>query len=138
MDIHSNELLADGFFRAGTVFPDATSILRVEIDRDVHGFVVYVMVVDGQVMKAGKTETPLRTRMQGTFNALKNKMGPRADHPRYQERTFKEHAQVTIREGKQVELWARDLGTFDLMIAKEKELNDKYQGLWTKEGKRRR
>ena len=53
------------------------------MDRDAHGFVVYLMVVNGEVMKAGKTETPLSVRMRSTFNALKNKMGDRADHPRY-------------------------------------------------------
>src|SRR5262245_37616772 len=108
MNITSEELYADGFWRAGTVYPDAATTLRVEINRDAHGFVVYIMVVKAEFMKAGKTETPLSTRMRGTFNSLKGKMGDRADHPRYQEKTFKRHAQVTVRAGHRVELWARE------------------------------
>lgn len=136
MKITTEELATAGFRRGGTVFPDAAKILRVEIDRDFVGFVVYLMVVNGEVMKAGKTETGFRTRMLSSFNSLKNKMGDKADHPRYQEQTFKEHAQATIRAGHQVELWARTFETREEMLAKEQELNDKYQGRWTKEGKR--
>jgi hypothetical protein len=137
MNITSEELHADGFWRAGTVYPDAAETLRVEIDRDVHGFVVYVMVVKQEVVKAGKTETLLSIRMRSTFNALKNKMNAYADHPRYQEKTFKEHAQATIRAGQQVELWARHFPSRELMMAKEAELNNKYRGIWTKEGQHR-
>ena len=136
MVITSEELEAAGFRRGGTVFPDAANILRVAIDRDFSGFVVYMMVVNGEVMKAGKTETGFRTRMVSSFNSLKNKMGDKADHPRYQEQTFKENAQATIRAGQQVELWARTFDSRELMLVKEQELNDKYRGLWTKEGKR--
>ena len=75
--------------------------------------------------------------MRSTFNSLKNKMGDRAGHPRYQEKTFKEHAQTAIRAKQEIELWAQSFPSFELMMAKEKELNDKYQGLWTKEGKHR-
>jgi hypothetical protein len=135
MNITTDELLAEGFWRAGTVFPDALTTLRVQIDRDAHGFVVYIMVVEQEFMKAGKTETALSTRMHSTFNSLKNKMGLRADHPRYQEKTFKEHAQATIRAGKQIELWAQDMLTFEAMMAREDELNRHYRGLWTKEGR---
>jgi hypothetical protein len=134
MLITVDELQALGFKRVGTVYPDPVSTLRLKIDRDIHGFVVYVMVVNGEVVKAGKTETPLSTRMKGTFNALKNKMGDRADHPRYQEKTFKEHAPATIRAGHEIEIWAQDLGSFGAMRAKEDEMNAKYQGVWTKEG----
>ena len=56
MKITSEELQADGFWRAGTVFPDEARTLLLQMDRDVHGFVVYIMVVDGEFMKAGKTE----------------------------------------------------------------------------------
>lgn len=134
MNITGEELYTDGFWRGGTVYPDVATTLRVQIDRDVHGFVVYIMVVNHEFMKAGKTETPFSTRMRSTFNSLKNKMGDRAAHPRYQEKTFKEHAQAAIRANQEIELWAQNFPSFELMMAKEKELNDKYQGLWTKEG----
>jgi hypothetical protein len=137
MMVSSEELKAMGFDRAGTVFPDPASILRVQIDRDAQGFLVYLMVVSGEVMKAGKTEGRLSVRMRSTFNALKNKMGNRADHPRYQERTFKEHAQAPIRAGREIELWVRQYADAPTMLAAERELNNKYQGLWTKEGRHR-
>lgn len=137
MKITRDELAAYGFRRGGTVFPDPATVLRVEIERDFTGFVVYMMVVNDEVMKAGKTEGGFRTRMLSSFNSLKNKMGDKADHPRYQEQTFKEHAQATIRAGHQVELWATSCETGAQMLAMEKELNDKYRGIWTKEGKHR-
>ena len=88
MNITSHELQADGFWRAGTVYPESGKTIRLQIDRDVHGCVVYVMVVEEEFMKAGITETPFSKRMSGTFNSLKNKMGARADHPRYQREDF--------------------------------------------------
>src|SRR5688500_18714543 len=94
MKITSKELQDGGFWRAGTVYPDAHKTLRVEMTRDAHGCDVYLVSVDDEVMKAGKTETPSRRRMLSTFNSLKNKMGGRANHPRYQEKTFKQHAQA--------------------------------------------
>ncbi len=75
MLISSDDLHAMGFWRAGTVFPDPVSTVRVQIDRDVHGSVVHVMVVNQEVVKAGKTHTPLSTRIKSTINSLKNKMG---------------------------------------------------------------
>jgi hypothetical protein len=113
MNISRDELEADGFWRGGAVYPDAAKTLRVQIERDVHGFVVYVMVVNQKFMKASKTETPFSTRMRSTFNALNNKMGDRANHPRYQEKTFKEHAQATIRAKQEIELWARCFHSLD-------------------------
>jgi len=47
-----------GFWRAGTVFPDPVSTVRVQIDRDVHGFVLYVMVVNQEVVKAARPRRP--------------------------------------------------------------------------------
>lgn len=64
MNISREELETEGFWRGGTVYPDAATTLRVQIDRDVHGFVVYIMIVNDEFMKAGKTETPFSTRMR--------------------------------------------------------------------------
>jgi hypothetical protein len=136
MNISSEDLCADGFWRAGTVVYPPDMVLRVDIDRDVHGFVVYLMVVNHEVMKAGHTTTPLSTRMRSTFNSLKNKMGDRADHPRYQEKTFKTQAQATVLAKREVELWAQEYPSRQAMIDKEEALNGHYQGLWTKEGQR--
>ena len=135
MVISSGELAAQGFWRAGTVYPDPNTTLRVEMTRDAHGFVVYMMVVNGEVMKAGKTETRLKTRMHSTFASLRNKMTTHADHPRFQEQTFKQHAQATILAGHQVELWAREFTSQAEMMAAEDALNGHSRGLWTKEGR---
>ena len=139
MNISSQELYADGFWRAGTVYPDAATTLRVEINRDAHGFVVYLMVVNHEVVKAGRTTTPLSTRMRSTFKSLTNarvmeRRGEGADHP---PKTTREHAQATLRAGHQVELWAKQFPSFELMMARESELNNKYQGIWTTEGRHR-
>jgi hypothetical protein len=134
MNIDIDELHAAGFWHGGTVYPDAATTLRVQIDRDVHGFVVYIMVVNHEVVKVGKTETPFSTRMRGTFGSLRKKMTTHADHPRYQEKTFKHHAQTAIRAGHKVELWAQDFESADAMLAVEHALNRHYRGLWTKEG----
>ena len=135
MLISSDELATQGFWRAGTVYPDPVTTLRVDMARDTHGFVVYLMVVDGEVMKAGRTETPLKKRMHSTFASLRNKMTTHADHPRYQEQTFKQHAQATIIAGHHVELWAREYASRAEMMAAEDALNRHYRGLWTKEGR---
>jgi hypothetical protein len=135
MNITKAELLADGFRRAGTVYPDAVTTLRLHIDpdEDVHGFAVYIMVVNHEVVKAGKTETPFSTRMKDTFGSLRRKMTDRAEHPRYQEKTFKEHAQATIRANQEIELWVQAFESRGEMMAKEQALNDRYRGVWTKE-----
>jgi hypothetical protein len=49
------ELHELGFRRAGSVVPDPAKKLRVQIDWDVRGFVVYAMVVNGEVKKLGTT-----------------------------------------------------------------------------------
>jgi hypothetical protein len=48
MNVTSEEPQADGFWRGGTVYPhpDETLPLRVQIDRDAHRFVVYIMVAN--------------------------------------------------------------------------------------------
>jgi hypothetical protein len=133
MKITSDEMHAAGFWPAPCTWmpPRLCGSRSLE-----HGFVVYVMVVDEEFMKAGKTETPLSRRMRSTFNSLKNKMGGRANHPRYQEKTFKEHAQATIRANQPVEIWAKECLSHEAMMTTEALLNECYKGLWTKEGHR--
>ena len=136
--ITADELRADGYQLAGRVGPDAVETIRVSVVwRDDRGHVVYIMVVNGEFKKAGHTETPLSTRMRGSFNSLKHKMTDRADHPRYQEKTFKEHARATIRAGDEIELWAQSFESSEAMAREEDELNTHYCGEWTKEGWKR-
>lgn len=137
MEISPEELEADGFRRAGTVFPDADRKVRVEVDWDVTGFVVYIMVVDGDFKKAGTTgrrASRFKGRMHSTFSALRQVM---MSDPPYLGDPFKQRAPFTIIANREVELWARQYPSFESMIAKETELNNKYQPEWTKEGRHR-
>lgn len=145
MNISSEELDALGFQHTGTVYPDAAKALRVQIDRDVPGFVVYLMVVNDEVKKAGTTgrnNSTFKGRMNSTFSALRNVLtGPSGDGSPAGWRSrpldpFKQNAPATILAGYKTELWALEFPSFEAMMAKETELNNKYRGEWTNEGKR--
>jgi hypothetical protein len=147
MNISNQELCADGFQRAGTVFPDPLKILRVQIDSDLRGFVVYLMVVNHDVKKAGiagRGKSTFKARMISEFQTVRQVIAgpsPNRAPARWRARPldpFKEHAHRAIRVGCEVELWAREYPSIESMFAKEAELNEKYQPEWTKEGKRTR
>ena len=55
MNITNDELRSAGFHRAGTVSPDSSNAVRVEISLDVPGHVVYMMTVNSEVKKFGIT-----------------------------------------------------------------------------------
>lgn len=147
MDITREELLGAGFRRAGSVLPDSSSTVRVLIDRDVHGFVVYMMVVSHEVKKVGTTGrngSSFKKRMFSTFAALRQVItGPVPGRPaaRWRSRPldpFKTHAPAIFAAGLEVELWVSECPSLELMMAKETELNTKYTPEWTKEGRRQR
>lgn len=133
MNVSSEELRAAGFRRAGTVFPDATRVVRVQVDWAASGFVVYLMVVNHEVKKAGTTgrkNSTFEGRMHSTFSALRRVI---IDGPPYLGDPFKQYAPAAILAGQEVELWAQEL-TVDTFEAKETELNSTYRGEWAKEG----
>jgi hypothetical protein len=133
MNISKEELEAAGFRRAGTVYPDPAKVVRVQIDWDVQGFVVYIMVVNNEVKKVGSTgrkHSAFKGRMHSTFSALRTVMQA---GPPYLGDPFKQHAPATILSNQEIELWAQEF-TADTFQAKETELNNKYQPEWTKEG----
>jgi hypothetical protein len=135
MNISSEELQAAGFRRAGTVYPDTTKRVRVQIDWDVRGFVVYIMVVNHEFKKAGTTgrgNSTFKGRMHSTFSALRQVI---IGGPPYLGDPFKQRAPAVILANEQVELWAQECGSFESMMAKETELNNKYQPEWTREGR---
>jgi hypothetical protein len=145
MNISREDLDAREFRRAGTVYPDASSILRVEMENgwDVPGWVTYIMVVDGEFKKAGKTgdgESTLKGRMSSTFQALRQVIaGPPANRPpaRWRSRPldpFKQNGPAAILAQQQIELWAKRQPTRERTISEETELNEHYRGEWTKEG----
>ena len=145
MDITAEELDRAGFRRAGSVWPDPAKAVRVQIDWEVHGFVVYMMVVNGEVKKVGTTGrngSSFKMRMFSTFAALRQVItGPVQGRPpaRWRSRSldpFKTHAPAMFAAGLTVELWVSECPSLDLMMAKETELNNKYAPEWTKEGRR--
>ena len=144
MKITEDELRAAGFSRAGSVMSDPLKTIRVQIDWDAPGFVVYMMIVNDEVKKVGTTgrkDSSFKKRMFSTFYALRQVItGPVAGRPpaRWRSRPldpFKAHAPTVILSGQVVELWASECATFEFMIAKETELNNMYTPEWTKEGR---
>jgi hypothetical protein len=104
---------------------------------DVQGYVVYIMVVNHEFKKAGHTGkggTRFKIRMEGSFNCLRPVIAGRRP---YLGDPFKHHAPATILAQQEVESWAKPFPSLALMMAKESELNNKYEGEWTKEGQRR-
>jgi len=146
MKISREELQAACFRYAGSVVPDPTSILRLEWEPVVpSGFVVYLMIVAGDVKKAGKAEdtgsSTFRKRMQSEFATLRQVI--RGPHPGRQPAgwrsrpldPFKQYAPAAILNGSIVELWAKACPTRESMLDEEINLNRRYRGEWTKEGR---
>ena len=131
---------------AGTVAWDSTQrALRWTWEPNVpSGYVVYLMVVDHEVKKAGKAEntssSTFKKRMQSEFSAARQVIcGPLPGRPlpRWRLRPFdpfKKHAPPTLLAGRTVELWAKGLPTKQSMLDQEDRLNEKYRGEWTKQG----
>jgi hypothetical protein len=147
MTLNEGELVRAGFRRAGSVVPDPLKTVRVHVDPDWRGFVVYIMVVNQEVKKVGTTGrngSSLAKRMAATFSALRQVIvGPVPGRPaaRWRSRPldpFKTHAPASILAGHEVQLWASVWPSFEIMMAKETELNNKYTPEWTKEGRRER
>ncbi len=147
MNITEDDLKSEGFRRAGTVFPDRSRTLVVQIDRDLPGFVVSAMVVNREVKKFGTTgrkNSSFARRMHSTFHALRQVIGgpvpgrPPAHWRSRQLDPFKEHAPEVILAGQQIELWTTECPSFEVMMARETELNGRYVPEWTKEGRRYR
>jgi hypothetical protein len=113
MTITPDELAQAGFRRAGVVRQDAAHVVRVTMFGAFSGFVVYLMVVNGEVKKAGttgrKNSTLLEGRMRSTFSALRQVI---RRGPPYSGDPFKTLAPVTVLAGKEVEIWARQCKPF--------------------------
>lgn len=144
-NVTGEELGRAGFRRAGSVVPDPLKRARVLVDPGLRGFVVYIMVVNHEVKKVGTTGrngSSLEKRMAATFSALRQVItGPVPGRPaaRWRSRPldpFKTHAPASILAGHEVEMWASECPSLEVMMAKETELNKKYTPEWTKEGRR--
>ncbi len=134
------------FRRVGTVMWDsARRNLQWSWDPNVpSGFVVYLMVVDDEVKKAGKAEdtksSTYKKRMQGEFGAVRQVIcGPRPGRTLAKWRLkrfdpFKKHAPPVLLAGRTVELWAKVVDDQPSMLKEEIRLLEKYRGEWTDEG----
>lgn len=133
MEISNEELKSMGFRRAGTVYPDAACVVRVEVDWDHAGYAVYAMRVGADVKKFGTTgrkDSCFKARMNSTFSALRQTIrrgAPFVGDP------FKRFAPATILAKREVELWLKPSSSDDFEI-EETRLNTTYRPQWTKEG----
>jgi hypothetical protein len=108
------------------------------------GYVVYLMLIDGDVKKGGIAKdtgkSTFKKRMQSEFaTARRVIVGPLPGKPlpRWRSRPldpFKKHAPALLLAGHMVELWAKSCLTVDVMKSEETRLNIKFRGEWTKEG----
>ena len=135
------------FKLAGTVRWDPTSLKLVWTWEQTvpAGYVVYLMLIDGDVKKGGiAKDTPkaskFKKRMQSKFTTARQVIVgpiPGKPLPRWRLKSpdpFKKHAPPPLVAGQTVELWAKSCLTEQLMNSKETRLNSKYRGEWTKEG----
>ena len=126
MNISREELKAMGFRPAGTVYPDRSSVLRVQIDFDLQGHAVYAMRVGDEVKKFGTTgrkNSGFRARMGSTFSALRQtirKGAPFVGDP------FKRFAPATILADREIELWLK-ASTQEEFEGEEARLNNHYR-----------
>ena len=132
MQITQAELAQLGFRSVGTVYPCGGEC-RVEINRDVPGFAIYAMVVNGVVKKFGTTgrkNSTFRQRMSSTFSALRTiiRLGPP-----YTGDPFKLFAPAAILSGHDIELWAKE-SSRETFEREETDLNSRFRPEWTKEG----
>lgn len=109
------------------------------------GYVVYLMLVDGDVKKGGIAKDTMastfKRRMQSEFAVARQVIvGPVHGKPLPRWRAkpldpFKTHAPPALLAGHIIELWAKAYPTQQLMESEEARLNNKYRGEWTKEGR---
>jgi len=135
------------FNLAGTVRWDSTSLSLIWTWEQTvpSGYVVYLMLIDGDVKKGGIAKDTAKAstfekRMQSEFTTARQVIvGPIPGKPLPQWRLkpldpFKKHAPPPLVAGHTVELWAKSCATAQLMDSEETRLNSKYRGEWTKEG----
>jgi hypothetical protein len=144
MDIDEEDVTA--FVHAGTVAwdPIAAKLMWSWKPTVPDGFVVYLMVVNREVRKAGKAEeTPTSTfkrRVEGEFRTVGQVIrGPIPGRRLANWRTkkldpFKQNAPPVLLAGHRVDVYARACRTWDEMKREEGRLLNKYRGDWTQEG----
>jgi len=133
--ISEDTLRVNEFKRRGTVRNiSPTDFVLEDFDYTIQGWIVYVMRVNGEYMKGGIGKGMQRCRDE--FNCLRpwKKCCPAG--PPYGGDPWHLHALPAVRtKGVVVELFAKPYKTEPEQTDDERELNDFYRGLWTKEGK---
>lgn len=136
MELSIEELAAMGFSRAGTVRPDATSVVLVDVTWDYRGYAVYAMRVGSDVKKFGTTgrkNSSFKARMGSTFSALRQTI--RRGAP-FEGDPFKRGAPAAVLAKLEIELWLKPASA-DSFEQEETLLNTTYRPEWTKEGSAR-
>ena len=135
MNVSREELRALGFRPAGTVYPDASTVVRVEVSWNHEGCAIYAMRVGDELKKFGTTgrkNSCFKARMDSTFSAFRQTIrggAPFSGDP------FKRFAPATILAKQEVELWLKP-STPEAFEVEESLLNNRYRPEWTKEGHR--
>jgi hypothetical protein len=148
--INQEQLEALGFVLGGTVRPDPRplrcsnqgcrserweGLFQTDISLNVPGFAVYLMIVAGEVKKAGhagKGIAGFKSRVRGEFNCLRKVI---ASGPPYQgDFPWKHLVPFALLAGVEVELWVKRHDQLQPMLAEEKALNEYYRGEWAAEG----
>jgi len=135
MNVSREELKALGFRPAGTVYPNASTVVRVEVNWDHEGCAVYAMRVGEELKKFGTTgrkNSCFKARMRSTFSALRRTIQGGAP---YSGDPFKRFAPAAVLAKQEVELWLKP-STPEAFEVEESVLNNRYRPEWTKEGHR--
>jgi hypothetical protein len=134
------------FTLAGTVRWDPISVTLVWTWQQTvpTGYVVYLMLIDGDVKKDGIAKdtatSTFKKRMRSEFASVRQVIVgpiPGKPLPGWRQRPLdpgKTNAPPALLAGHTVELWAKCYPTPQLMDSEETRLNIKYRGEWTKEG----
>jgi hypothetical protein len=133
MNISIEELTSMGFRRAGTVYPDATAVVQVQVDWNLEGYAVYAMRVGHEIKKFGTTgrkNSSFKVRMGSTFSALRQTI--RGGTP-YLGDPFKRFGPAAVLDNREIELWLKP-STKEEFEIEESRLNIQYRPEWTKEG----
>ncbi len=142
----SDEILSTNHFeRSGTVTHFSPTRFEMKDFVAVPGFVVYIMRVNGEVMKCGKAAKTYPKRVKDEFNCLRDPSVlasgvrgckvMRAGTWATEADDFHRYGVPALRTpGTVVEVFAASYATEGEMLAVEDELNNYYRGLWTQEG----
>jgi hypothetical protein len=131
--ISDETLHSNGFIRNGTVRVESATHFSVNTT-EVSGLVNYIMRVDAEVMKCGKTDG-FANRMAGAFNCLRPVIAQGEPYVGNSDPWQRNAPHTLVSRGTVVELWTKSYDNAQERHEDEVDLNDFYRGLWTRHGK---